>query len=35
VAGTSPFEEEIVGLLAARRGHFLLESGHPRDADGA
>jgi orotate phosphoribosyltransferase len=31
VTGEGPLQDEIVALLRARRGHFLLESGHHGD----
>jgi len=31
VTGEGPFQDEVVGLLEAKRGHFLLESGHHGD----
>jgi orotate phosphoribosyltransferase len=31
VTGEGPLQDQVVGLLRARRGHFLLESGHHGD----
>jgi orotate phosphoribosyltransferase len=31
VTAEGPFQDEVVGLLRATRGHFLLESGHHGD----